>query len=586
MKRERFNLNINLREAIQYIRARQETIALAKRSGDTEKAIQLAKELSFSKEARVIAVHKVVTNKGQRSKGLSQNNLNTNEEYGKMVDKLLTVIKNPKEYKATPLDRIYIPKKNRKLRPVSIPSYIDRCLQVLYLIAIEPIVEEEMDKSSYDFRPIRNTQWAAGRCLNLLANPLAKYNFVLEINIEGCYDNINHDFLKGIIPVIPSTIIWEWLKSGYIERSNNILQETEKGVPQGGIISPLLANITLDGLELTLAIKTQKKYQPLSSSLVRYADDIIYFTNTYDQALEVKEYINEFLKKRGLNINEAKSSITNINNDSFEFVGYKFRKVFRRNKKLKVARICIPLSSRRKFQTKIRELKRKRIKLHTYIDKVNEITRGWAGYYKFAHDSIYIFRSLRYWIWKQYYSKCYRIISEQYDKANHTEIHEKVIENYFKPFENYSEWPTIVDHTGKIHTLVDITKYHLINPVYTNQAQNPYITEDLIKLERTQLKNRDKNVKEKVMENYDGCCGLCKRKFSLLEKPFEIHHIKPRKFGGSNSPKNLMPLCREPCHNLVTSSMKKKDNYEIKRLVELNILDLPEEFFNSVTDDL
>lgn len=581
MKRERFNLDIDLREAIHYIRTKQELIALAKRSGNIEKAYLYAEELIKSEAARVIAVHRVVTNTGQRSKGLSKEKLTTNEDYQNMVDKLILIITNPKEYKATPLDRIYIPKENGKLRPISIPSYLDRCLQALYLIAIEPIAEEDMDKSSYGFRPIRNTQWAAGRCLNLLANPLAKYNFVLEIDIEGCYDNISHDFLKTIVPFIPVTIVWEWLSCGYMERSNDVLQETEKGFPQGGIISPLLANLTLDGLERFIAERRKRKYQPLSSGLVRYADDMVYFTTTYEQAKITQDIINEFLGKRGLNINKAKSKITNVNHESFEFVGYKFRKVYRRNKKRKVARIHIPLSARRRYQSKIRKLKMQRIYLHKYIDKVNEITMGWAGYYKHAHDSIYIFRSLRYWLWKQYYSKCYRLVSQQFDKANHTEKHRRVMEKYFQPMptNNYQYWPTIIDKSGKIHILKDISNYELVNPVYTNQAQNPYILEDIIKLERTQLRNREKTIWSKVLENYNECCGLCGRKFSLSYTPIELHHIKPRKFGGSNSPRNLIPLCREPCHNRVSIAILKKDYHEIEKLVNLEILDLPEEFF-------
>lgn len=579
MKREPFNLELDIREALQFCRAKQEQIALATRSGDIERANKYAHELVVSEQARVLAVHRIVTNAGHRSKGLSKEQLITNEDYQNMVDKLLFLVTNPKVYKSYPLDRIYIPKKNGKLRPISIPSYTDRSLQALYFMAIEPMAEEYMDKSSYGFRPIRNPQWAAGRCLNLLANPLAKYKFVIEIDIEGCFDNIDHDLLKSIVPFIPTTIVWEWLKSGYMERDNHDIYETTKGVPQGGIISPLLANMALDGLERFISEGIKKKYQNLSSGLVRYADDMVYFVTTYSRALLVLDLIISFLQTRGLNISEAKSRITNLDNESFEFVGYKFRRVYRRNRKRLTARICIPLSARRKFQTKIRSLKFRRMMLHTYIEDVNRIIMGWAGYYKHAHDSIYIFRSLRYWIWKQYYSKCYRLTSEIYDKANHTIKHEKVMKSYFQRHEEYSDWPVIVDKQSKIHTLVDISSYKFVNPVYTNLAQNPYIMEDLIFLERAQLKNRDKTIKAKVLEKSQGCCGLCGRKFSLSYTPIEYHHIKPRKYGGSNQPKNLIPLCKEPCHLLVTTALAKRDFNEIEKLVNLNILDLPDEFF-------
>lgn len=148
MKRERLNLKI--RRSIQYVRAIQENIAFAKRS-DFERACILARELVISVEARTLAVHRVVTNRGQRSKGLSDHSLSTYDHDQSMVDELLVAVLNPKQYRSCPLDKVYMTKKSGKLRPVSIPSYFDRCIQSLYALAIEPMVEEEMDKSSYGF---------------------------------------------------------------------------------------------------------------------------------------------------------------------------------------------------------------------------------------------------------------------------------------------------------------------------------------------------------------------------------------------------------------------------------------------------
>lgn len=144
-----------------------------------------------------------------------------------------------------------------------------------------------------------------------------------------------------------------------MERSNDILQytENEKGLAQGGILFGLLANMTLDGLERFISERNRRKHSKLTSSFVRYANEIIYFATTYEQALKAKDIIEEFLKKTGLNIHEAKTRITNIHEHSFEFLGYKFKRIYRNNKKRKSARVCIPLSARRHFQSKIRKLK-------------------------------------------------------------------------------------------------------------------------------------------------------------------------------------------------------------------------------------
>lgn len=574
MPRESFNLGYNMKEVHTFVLNLQEKIARSKRQGDIGKAYQHADTLVNSEYAQTLAVYRVVTNKGHRSPVvLKTENLCTNKEYLEMVKKLDRIVKDPKNYRATPLDRIYIPKKSgSNLRPLSIPSYTDRCLQALFHLAIEPICEEDMDLSSYGFRPIRSTQWAAGRVLNLLSNPLAKYSYVLEIDILGCYNNIDHTFLMKITPFIPSNILYEWLKCGFLSRSDKLFYETEDGVPQGGIISPLLLNITLDGLERFLALKGKR----MSSRLVRYADDIVIFASSKEECLQVKEYVNEFLSLRGLKISEAKSKITHLNTQSFHFVGYSFSRVYRRNKKRPVARISIPLEARRSFQSKIRALRQRNLMLHSYINKANEIIRGWANYYCYTHDSIYIYRNLRYWLWKQYYGKCYKIVKNRYDKEGHEKIHERILKNYFSSYMNYSQWPSL-HIKGKDFILVDISTYKAINPIYTNQAKNPYIFEDREKLEAYQLQMR-KSFKDLVLKKFKNTCALCQRNYNLNESTIELHHRKPRRFGGSDRPNNLVPLCREPCHISVSNAIISKDRMKISEFRELGILDIPSDY--------
>lgn len=235
-RKKRESWQIDLQQGFAYSRLSeyQEQIARAKREGQEEIVIDIANQLVFSYQARVLAVHKVASNKGARTHGVSGNvTLNCNEDYRNMIDRLERIVKNPTEYRATPLGRFYITKPSGGLRPISIPSYTDRCLQTLYRFAIEPIIEEVSDKSSYGFRPIRNPKWGAARVHGMLVNPITKYKYALEVDIKGCYDNIDHEFLMKYTPYIPRHILLQWLKCGYITRDSEHqgVSETKFGVP-------------------------------------------------------------------------------------------------------------------------------------------------------------------------------------------------------------------------------------------------------------------------------------------------------------------------------------------------------------------
>jgi len=586
-KKEVFDIGIDMKAAHIEVLNAQECIARAKRDNNIALAEELGLELVKSVEARAIAVQTVVSNKGIRSPGLSKESLCTKDDYLEMLQKLETIILNPKGYSATPLDRIYIPKPDGSKRPLSIPSYTDRCLQALFKLAVEPISEEMADMSSYGFRPIRNVSWAVARTLNLIQNPLAKYNYVVEVDIKGCFDNIDQTFLSNLVPVIPKTILWQWLSCGYFERGNEELYPTYLGVPQGGIISPLFCNLTLDGLETHLiqSIKLAKTGSQ-GAALCRYADDMVCTTTTEQNAQIALKAIKEFLQMRGLEIKEAKTRIVAINepNNSFDFLGYNFRKIYRKNRKRLVARIGIPLKAVRNLKKKIKTLTTNPMALHNYIDKVNDVLRGWAQAYRYAHNSMYIYRTLRYWSWKQYYKKTYKMVKNKYDKANHTEIHERVMNQYFSEYQSYKTWPTIYDSKGKAHVLFDIASTSYVNPVYTNRAANPYILEDRELIDSVNLKLK-RTWREAVLERSMACCGLCSRRLDLNYVPYELHHILPRRFGGKDNIKNMIPLCKVPCHQSVSNAILKKDVKEIFKFIEIGVLDVPTDYLTNLLDD-
>jgi RNA-directed DNA polymerase len=204
-------------------------------------------------------------------------------------------------------------------------------MQSLYALALEPIAEIKGDRTSFGFRKFRSTHDACEYAFHYLCEEKSPV-WVLEGDIKGCFDNISHQWLLDNIPMDKS-ILKQFLKAGYIfERQ---LFPTDAGTPQGGIISPILANITLDGIEKLLADKYHKKSKSgrtnsyhaakYKVNFVRYADDFIVTAKTEEIAKEVKELIKDFLKERGLELSGEKTLITHIDN-GFDFLGWNFRK--------------------------------------------------------------------------------------------------------------------------------------------------------------------------------------------------------------------------------------------------------------------
>ena len=372
--------SINWKEVCKQVESLQLRIAKATREGKFNKVKALQWMLSHSLAAKLLAVKRVTENSGKRTPGVDGVLWNTPNQ---KLQKALSLVR--KGYQAKPLRRHYILKKNGKKRPLGIPTMNDRAHQALHLLALQPVAETTADKGSYGFRLLRSCHDALERAYIHLSRKDSA-TWVLEGDITGCYDNISHPWLNENI-LMDKKILQQWLKAGVIE--NKQFFPTEKGTPQGGIISPTLANLTLDGIEAMLdkafdirirpdGCRTNNKYK---IHFVRYADDFI-VTASDKETLEnkVKPLIEEFLAKRGLQLSPEKTKITHIT-EGFDFLGQNIRMY--PNGKLLIRPSKASIQS---VKEKLKEIivKHRGSSAAVLIRNLNPVITGWANYHKHA----------------------------------------------------------------------------------------------------------------------------------------------------------------------------------------------------------
>jgi RNA-directed DNA polymerase len=391
---------INWKQCELQVERLQARIVKASQLGRWGKVKALQRLLTCSFSGKALAVKRVTENKGKRTSGVDRVRWSTPEQKLKAIRSL-----QRRGYQPQPLRRVYIPKSNGKLRPLGIPTMKDRAMQALHLMVLEPVAETFADHNSYGFRRGRSTADAMEQCFRVLSKA-GSAEWILEGDIKSCFDHISHSWLLAHVPM-DTSILEKWLKSGYLEQSNWFA--TEAGTPQGGIISPTLANLTLDGLEVLLRQRFPqdvKKGQIRFRSkvhLVRYADDFIITGNSRELLVnEVRPLVEGFLRERGLTLSEEKTQVTRIE-DGFDFLGHHLRKY--RGKLL----VTPSQKNTKAFLTKVRGLieDNKTMTQANLIVRLNPVIRGWVNYHRHCVASR-AFRRVDFEIWRKLWRWCCR----------------------------------------------------------------------------------------------------------------------------------------------------------------------------------
>jgi RNA-directed DNA polymerase len=422
--------------------------------------------LTHSYSAKLLAVRRVTQNKGKRTPGIDGDKWLTPDSKIKAALSL-----TGKRYKAKPLKRVFIDKPGKKKkRPLGIPTMYDRAMQSLYALALEPIAETMSDIRSFGFRKHRSTKDACEQIFLCLSKKNSA-QWILEGDIKGCFDNINHQWLLTNIPMEKS-ILTQFLKAGFIYKRH--LNPTKAGTPQGGTISPILANMTLDGLEKLLLAEYPKKKKRKNSTkvnFIRYCDDFIVTANSEETAREIKDMITVFLKERGLELSDDKTLITNIN-EGFDFLGWNFRK-YKGKLLTKPSKKSI-----KRFTETISQTLRKGMawSQETLISKLNPIIRGWTNYHNSVVSSN-AFQTLDHRIWEMLW---------RWAKRRHPNKSKNWIINKYWKRNATRRWNFRTEGNG----LLLLSKTRICRHIPLKLQMNPFLDSDYFRERQNKLSPR------------------------------------------------------------------------------------------------
>lgn len=608
LKENKWPFNTALKsDILGYIEEIQRDIAVQVKSsnGINDKIKLIMKEHVMSIILVITAIENVSKNKGHKTCGVDNNKLSTIDEKLNLVKELS--YKSLSQYKASPplykRGGVYIvdPIKNKE-RPLGIPTVKDRCVQELFRLVLDPAIDVISDPDSYGFRKNRNCHMALGRVQKTLIKNTSMKT-IIDADIKGFFDNINHKWiLKNFpFPTRCEHILKEWLNAGIFEKEEIIIND--QGVPQGGIISPLIANYTLNGIEKE-AFKGLRKYKPgiknkanytdLTRSLIRYADDFVVIIGDIKEEYTQLVYknIENFLNERGLNLNSTKTKIIyfgkeNINGKvepiegKFNFLGFTFHFIpnpkissfFNRKDLLQKAKLFV-YPNRDKFKNFKKKIKEtiensKNISAYELIKKLNPLITGWTNYFglsicakTLSHLDNYIYRRIWVWIKKKYPRTSKIFLAEKFFKNNEIASPANRSWHFFGRIDNLTrnqqkrrKGVIFLKFALKLNNIIALFK---VAPSPDLRTKTPYIDkDDFIKYSVNVNKQRmskegysDTSVLYNLQKGY---CEFCNQ--PLMENGdlsnTVVHHIKPLNIGGSDKTLSNKTLIHKECHTTI-----------------------------------
>jgi len=551
----------------------QRRIFKAKRSQNSKRLHWLQRILIRSVSARLVAVRQVTTfNKGKRTAGFDRRVVNTPKSKYRLAQSIRL------NGTALPIRRVWVPKPGKKeMRPLGIPVMMDRAKQMLAKLALEPEWEAVFEPNSYGFRPGRSCFDAMEAIFLNLHHDIPKY--VFDADITKCFDRINHDALLQKIDTFPEmkNQISAWLKCGLLEgfaKSRAKLKESEivpttAGTPQGGIVSPLLANIALHGLEDHLrnvcrrlpvaqgVINRGPQARANSLGFVRYADDFVVIHRDLEILNECVRETRKWLAGIGLGISEEKSSVKDVR-QGFLFLGFQVIMIRRQygNWKYKV-HIRPSTQNVKKFMGKVGTIIRRNKASSSYdlIEKLRPLLVGWANYFRYSECKAtfkkmthLLYLKIRAWVFRRekrgnkmgrhalrskYLPNCGTFFFDgKVHRGNWVfvgkkNVNDKVVGNFLP----YLSWVTSKKHV-KIKS--NESPFNPDSSIYWNNRMDKYSPfptgiRYLLRMQR-------------------GKCTLCGEKFTMQDSSsWEIDHKIPRSTGGPNTYTNLQ-LVHRSCH--------------------------------------
>ena len=534
---------IDWRRVEQFVRTTQRRIAKATLEKDWRKVKALQRSLNHSFSARALAVRRVTENQGKRTAGVDRQLWDSPALKRAAIGRL----KQQRGYRAKPLRRVYIPKSNGKERPQGIPTMLDRAMQALHLLGLEPVAETTSDPNSYGFRRNRSTADAMGQIF-VCTSRKASAQWVLEADIEGCFDHINHEWLVRHVPM-NKTILRKWLKAGVVHQGR--LSPTEEGTPQGGIISPTLANMALNGLEGGLiehlgARFGRSKIKGLKVNVIRYADDFV-VTGSSRELLEseIRPWIEAFLAQRGLRLSLEKTKVVYMD-EGFDFLGWNFRKY--------KGKLLIKPSKKnvKAFYSKVRGILKTHIsvKQEDLIAKLNPVLRGWAQYHQpvVAKEAFSRMDSLIYWRLMRWSRRRHPNKSRSWCKSR-----------YWQRIKERDEFAATVRAEGGSRTwkLLKLADTEIVRHEKIKGEYNPFDPAWEVYGEKLRTKRMLKSMSYQyetsmLFIKQDGRCALCAEPLDY-EGGWHDHHIVRKVDGGSDAMSNrvlLHPVCHTRLHAL------------------------------------